>query len=154
MRTLTKIESRWARGAFGAIFPANRVTGIGICDLDVETFLMEVRSATSFKSALGVRAAIWIAAFAPLFVLGKFRTIAGLDQASREVVVATLMASPIYFVRQLTMLLKAVGAILYAGAPAVRKIMIPPRPAALTESGTRPLVTLGLGKGSHERKIA
>jgi hypothetical protein len=158
MRTLTKVESRWARGAFGAIFPANRVTGIGICDLDLETFLMEVRSATSFKSALGVRAAIWIVAFAPLFVLGpirsKFRTIAGLDQASREVVVAALMASPIYFVRQLTMLLKAIGAILYAGAPAVRKIMIPPRASAFRESGTRPLITLGLGKGSNERKTA
>lgn len=158
MRTLTKVESRWARGAFGAIFPANGVTGIGICDLDVETFLMEVRSSTSFKSALGVRAAIWIVAFAPLFILGPFkgglRTIAGLDQASREVVVAALMASPIYFVRQLTMLLKAVGAILYAGAPAVRKVMIPARPLAFRDSGTRPLVTLGLGKGSNERRTA
>ncbi|MEO6419853.1 MAG: hypothetical protein ABIP39_10625 [Polyangiaceae bacterium] len=154
MRTLTKIESRWARGAFGAIFPANELTGIGICDLDVETFLMEVRSATTFKSALGVRAAIWIVAFAPLFVLGKLRTISGLDQASREVVVGALMASPIYFVRQLTMLLKAIGAILYAGAPAVRKIMVPVRATAFRESGTRPLVTLGLGKGSHERKTA
>ena len=154
MRSLSKLESRWARGAFGAIFPANEAMKIGICDLDVETFISEVRSATSFKSALGIRAAIWIVAFAPLFVLGKFRTIVGIDPASRERVVRSLLGSRIFFVRQLTMLLKAIGALLYAGAPAVRNVMIPPRTHALGESGTRPLITLGLGKGSHERKTA
>jgi hypothetical protein len=154
MRTLSKLESRWARGAFGAIFPANGAMKIGICDLDVETFISEVRSATSFKSALGIRAAIWIVAFAPLFVLGKFRTIVGIDPASRELVMGSLLGSRIFFVRQLTMLLKAIGALLYAGAPAVRKVMIPPRTQAFRESGTRPLITLGLGKGSHERKTA
>ena len=154
MRTLSKIESRWARGAFGAIFPAHGPAKIGICDLDVETFLSEVRTATSFKSALGIRVAIWIVAFAPLFVIGKFRTIAGLDQASRELVVGSLLGSHIFFVRQLTMLLKAIGALLYAGAPAVRKIMTPPRAEGFRESGTRPLITLGLGKGSNERKTA
>lgn len=154
MRTLTKLESRWARGAFGAIFPASGPAKIGICDLDVEAFVSEVRSATSFKSALGIRAAIWIVAFAPLFVLGKFRTIAGLDQASRELVVGSLLGSPIFFVRQLTMLLKAIGALLYAGAPAVRRIMIPPPAEALGVPQARPLIRLGLGKGSHERKTA
>ncbi|WP_394820825.1 hypothetical protein [Pendulispora albinea] len=142
------MEMRWAHAAFGAIFPSgsSERLPLGICDLDLESYLAETRSRVPFRSALGLRLAIWLVALAPLFVLHRFATIASLDESSRATVIRNLLTSPIYVVRQLVMLLKAVGAVLYAGAPAVREAILAATPRTIPEvnqSGTR---LIGVGR--------
>jgi hypothetical protein len=157
-RTLTRTENRWAEAAFGAIFPSNAHPELrtGIVDLDVPTFLTDLRSRVPYRSALGLRLAIWMVAFAPLFVLGRFRTITGLDPKAREALVGALLVSSIYPVRQLLILLKAIGALLYGRAASVRAVMIPIRVPENATTGPRliPGTRLGRKPGAANATVA
>jgi hypothetical protein len=79
-----------------------------------------------FQAALGLRLAIWIVALAPLFVLGRFTTVIGLDQVAREQLIVKLLANRSYALRSLVLILKTIGALLYAGDDAVRARMNAP----------------------------
>jgi hypothetical protein len=126
---LTQWEGRWAEAAIGAIFPGLLEDGFAdIRGMDVPGFLQRVLRTVPFKAALGLRLAIWLVALAPLLLLRRFATIAGLALEEREAVVARLVASETYAVRSLVMILKTMGALLYAGDDAVRARMH--RPAA------------------------
>jgi hypothetical protein len=123
--TLTRLELRWARAALEAVFPGSH----GIAPLDVEGYLGEMLRAIPFEPALGLRAAIWLVAHAPLFVIGRSATIHGIAPADRERVIVRLASSASYPVRQLVLLLKTMGALLYAGDDEVRaRIYAPARP--------------------------
>jgi hypothetical protein len=129
-RSLSRVELRWARAAFECIFPSNacRELPIGIALLDIEGFLADVRTRAPAEAALGLRIAIWIVGLAPIFVLGRLATIASLAVDDRERVLRALLANRIYAIRQLVVLLKAIGALLYAGAEPVRAFLLPPAP--------------------------
>jgi hypothetical protein len=130
---LTGIENRWAEAAMGAIFPGSREEGLtDIRAMDVRGFLARVVTSVPSKVALGLRLAVWIVALAPLFVLGRLATITSLAQADRERVVAALVMSRNYALRSLVMILKTMGALLYAGDDAVRaRMMVPNKPKSL-----------------------
>ncbi len=149
-RVLTRTEMRWARAAFGAMFPAGASERIplGICDMDLEGYLTDLRSRISFRAAFAIRATIWLIALAPVFFLAKPHTIASIDAASREKVLALMLGSPSYLVRQLVVLLKTVGSVLYAGHPAVRAGILMGVPVP-QESGTQ-LLQLGRKRGAAE----
>jgi hypothetical protein len=137
---LTRFEDRWADAAMGAIFPGSTEAGLAdIRAMNVGGFLRQLMRSVPFQAALGVRMAVWVVALAPLFVLGRFTTIVGLAVADRERVVARLVASKSYAVRSLVLILKTMGALLYAGNDAVRARMLRPRPDARVATG---LVTL------------
>jgi len=126
---LTRLELTWAEASMGAIFPGSSADGLaGIQAMDVRGFLAQVMTVVPFQAALGLRLAVWLVALAPLFVLGRLRTIAGLLPADREKVVGALVASRAYAVRSLVLILKTMGALLYAGDDAVRARMLVPRP--------------------------
>ncbi len=134
---LSRLENRWAQAALGAIFPGSREDGFAdIAGMDVNGYLADVMRSLPFKPALGLRAAIWLAALAPLFVIGRLATLPQLCQADRERVVAALFASPTYALRSLAMLLKTFGALLYAGDDRVRARL---RPRASPRSRIVPL---------------
>ena len=142
---LTRLENAWAGAALGAIFPGASDVGLGgICEMDVGGFLRGVMRGLPFRPALGLRVAVWLAALAPVFTLGKLRTIAGLRPADRELLVVRLFASRWYALRSMMMILKTFGALLYAGDPAVRARLMasPPRrslaPLRLRRTGTAP----------------
>jgi hypothetical protein len=139
---LTGIENRWAEAAMGAIFPGSREEGLtDIRAMDVRGFLARLVASVPSKAALGLRLAVWIVALAPLFVLGRLATITSLAQADRERVVAALVTSRNYALRSLVMILKTMGALLYAGDDGVRaRMMVPRKPKSL--------VTLRV-KGAH-----
>jgi hypothetical protein len=122
---LTQWEGRWAEAAIGAIFPGSREEGFAdIRVMDVPGFLQRVVRTIPFKAAFGLRVAIWLVALAPLFLLRRFATIAGLAIEEREAVVARLVVSKTYAVRSLVMILKTMGALLYAGDDSVRARML------------------------------
>jgi hypothetical protein len=129
LRALSNFEVRWATAALAAFFPeASRGSlPIGVASLDVGGYLRDVFARVPLEPVFGLRLAIWIAGLAPLFVLGRLRTLASLDARDRERVVGALVASPIYAVRQLLIALKAIGALLYCAAPEVREKMLAPR---------------------------
>src|SRR5271166_4603625 len=141
---LTPLENTWAAATLGAIFPGSTDAGLAdIGGMDVSGFLAGVMRRLPFRAALGLRAAVWVAALAPLFVAGRFATIAGLRRAERENVVALLFASRWYALRSLMMILKTFGALLYAGDAAVR--------ARLTASPQRSLAPLRLSRAGVAR---
>ena len=126
---LTRFEHRWAAATLGAMFPGSRDEGFaGIAGMDVHGYLIGMVRALPFKARLGLRAAIWLVAFAPLVVLRRMATISGLPPAEAERVVASLCASPSYGVRSLVMLLKTFGALLYAGDDGIRARLRPAVP--------------------------
>ncbi len=144
---LTRVERRWARAAITAMFPSNADPRVpdGAEIVDIDGCLDETCRQVPGRVALGLRAAVWLLAFAPLFVLGKLRTIGGLQPADRERVVVRLLSSPVYVVRQLVLLLKAFGALFLFTAPGVReKVVRPAERAGLTQ------LRLHQGDG-HER---
>jgi hypothetical protein len=121
---LTQWEGRWAEAAIGAIFPGSVEEGFAdIQAMDVPGFLERVLRTIPLKAAFGLRVAIWLVALAPLVLLRRFATIAGLALEEREAVVARLVASRTYAIRSLVMILKTMGALLYAGDDAVRARM-------------------------------
>ncbi len=125
---LTQFENTWARAALGAIFPGSSEEGLAdIAGMDVNGYLADVMDSLPLKPALGLRVAIWLIALAPIFVIGRVATLPRLGQVDRERVVATLFASPTYWLRSLVMLLKTFGALLYAGDDRVRA-RLRPRP--------------------------
>lgn len=133
MMTLTQWENRWAEAAIGAIFPGSREDGLAdIRGMDVPGFLRRVVSSVPLRVAFGLRLAIWLVALAPLIVLHRFATIAGLALDEREAVVARLVASPTYAVRSLVMILKTMGALLYAADDSVRERLRKPALAPAT----------------------
>lgn len=127
MRALAKFELAWAAAEMGAIFPGGDGVA-GIEAMDLRGYLVEVVARVPWKAALGLRLAIWVVALAPPFVLRRFATIAGLATADRERVVARLIASPSYGLRSLVLILKTIGALLYAGDDAVRARMLSAAP--------------------------
>ena len=126
---LSTLEIQFAEASMGAIFPGSQAQGLAdIRGMDVRGFLAQVMQCVPFQAALGLRAAIWLVALAPLFVVRRFATIRGLDQTDRERLVGRLVASPSYVIRSLVIILKTMGALLYAGDDGVRARMMPPAP--------------------------
>jgi hypothetical protein len=141
---LTSMEGAWAKATLSAIFPGStdgRLAGIDA--MDVRGYLASAMERIPFRAALGLRAAVWVAALAPLFLLGRIVTIAALARAERENVVARLFASRSYGLRSLMMMLKTFGALCYAGDATVRARLMAPQarrslvPLRLGRAGTR-----------------
>jgi hypothetical protein len=121
---LAPIENRWAEAALAAIFPGSSEQGLdGISAMNIASYLGDVMAWVPLRAAMGLRVAIWLVALAPLFVLGRLTTIAGLSPAERERLMMVLVASRSYAVRSLVLVLKSFGALLYASDARVRALM-------------------------------
>lgn len=125
MIPLTRVERRWAHLALTTIFPSGahpRVRGADV--IDGGASLEEVCQRVPARVALGLRAAVWLFALAPLFVLLRPHLLQGLDIPVRERVVAALLAHRVYVIRQLALLLKAFGALMFFAAAGVREAVV------------------------------
>jgi hypothetical protein len=121
---LTRFETAWAEAEMQAIFPGSTDDGLAdIRAMDVKGFVTQTMRYMPFQAALGFRLAVWIVALAPLLVLGRLATFTGLALADRERVIERLVVSRAYVVRSLVMILKTIGALLYAGDDGVRARM-------------------------------
>src|SRR5580700_9015475 len=96
MRSLSKTERDWAFAALGAIFPsrASESLPVGVCDLELGEYLRDLFASIPLMAVLGLRAAIWIVALAPPFVLRRGVTVMGLDATERQSLVERLVSSP------------------------------------------------------------
>ncbi|HEY2365255.1 MAG TPA: hypothetical protein VGH87_02675 [Polyangiaceae bacterium] len=122
--TLTKIERGWARVVLTTMFPAGVHPSVpGAEVIDGGEALDDVVRTVPSRVALGLRAALLLLVLAPLAFF-EFRTLPGLAPEARERVVLALLSSRIYVVRQLTLLLKAFGALMFVAAPGVREKIV------------------------------
>lgn len=137
---LSRWELEYICAAFSGLFPRNAHEAIPLCaeDVDAEPALQSLLAAAPARAVWGVRAAIVLCALAPLFVLGRFRTLTGVEPAARTLVMATLLASSFYPVRQLALLVKMMGSFVFGRVPQVRAVMLRARTVPVPiESGTR-----------------
>lgn len=139
---LTRFETAWAEAEMQAIFPGSTDVGLtDICAMDVKGFVTQTMRFMPFQAALGFRLAIWIVALAPLLVLGRLATIMGLTLAEREKLVERLVANKAYVIRSLVLILKTLGALLYAGDDGVRARMNgPAMPPSIVSLRAKPRV--------------
>jgi len=125
MIPLSGIERRWAHTALVTIFPSGihpRVRGADV--IDGGAALERVCQEVPARVAVGLRVAVWLFAFAPLLVLRRLRTLPSLDAGERERAVLGLLSNRVYFVRQLALLLKAFGALIFVAAAGVRESIV------------------------------
>ncbi len=145
MIALTTVERAWATSALTTIYPAGahpRVRGADV--IDIGASLEEVLKNAPVRVAFGLRMAVWLFAFAPLYFL-RFRTLPHVDAAGRERMVLALLSSRVYVIRQLAVLLKAFGALMFIRSGGVREAIIK----------REPVVQIGLGrKEKEERHVA
>jgi hypothetical protein len=123
---LLPFELAWTDAAFDAIFPDGTALPHGVARLHPARFFDELLVEIPLEQSLGLRVALWIVALAPLFTIRKLGTIASIEPAERTRVLERLLASPTYAVRQLTLGLKAMAALLYVQSSDVRAAMTEP----------------------------
>ncbi len=123
IRSLSKTERDWAFAALGAIYPshASASLSVGVCDLELGEYLRDLFVNIPLSAVLGLRAAIWIVALAPPFVLRRMVTVMGLDPKERQSLVERLLSSSSYGIRQLVVALKAIGGLFFGGAASVKQ---------------------------------
>ncbi len=124
---LFAFEETWARAVLAAMFPVDsevreRSYGSGFAG---------IIASAPFEAAVGLRLALLMVVLSPLLVMKRPRTFGGLAPEARERVLDALLSSSTYFVRQLVMALKTMGAILYAHDPEVRRALLTPKRDAL-----------------------
>jgi hypothetical protein len=112
--------------------------------MDLEAYARYATEGVPFKPALGFRAVIWIALLAPIFVLGRLRTILGISDEERDRVVMALVTSRIYQIRALFVFFKAFTALYYFTSQKLREEVTRPQEKILAESGSRAIAPSAL----------
>ena len=106
--TLLPFERRWAATIARALVPPGALAGAGV-DLgaiDVGARYAEECAISPWYAALAFRASLWLTWLAPLWLLGRLRTFAGVDGETRVVVLERLLKHKRYFVRMAGLFLK------------------------------------------------
>lgn len=137
---LSQWELTCIRAAFSGLFPRDAHSDLPLCadDVEVGPALQSLLAVAPARAVWGVRAAIVLCALAPIFLLGRLRTLGGVDAEARTLVMERLLASSFYPVRQLAMLVKMMGSFIFARAPQVREAMLRTRAIPVpAESGAR-----------------
>jgi len=156
---MTTFELENVEAAARAIFPRNAHPELttGAEDLDVRGYFTAVVARSPLRIAAALRLTMLICAFGPLIVTGRFRTLASLGPEDRAKVVAMLISSPIYAVRQLVLLLKVHVAMLFGADPVARAVMLPipdKQERQLAVSGEQILVSNLVRGKEHDRSVA
>src|SRR2546429_4910333 len=102
---LTSFEKRWADVLGHTIAPRGVLGGV-VDDVDLGARYDEECAASPWFAAALLRMSLWMAWLAPLWMLKRLRTFAGVGPAERERVLERLLASDSYNVRLTAMFLK------------------------------------------------
>lgn len=123
-------ERRWLLAVFETILPSGTSGGtrLGARDLPLSGFVDELVRYSPLDVVWGIRLSLVMLLFAPLFVLGRWRTFHGLDAEARLACLEQLRASSLYVVRELPLFFKLLACLGYAGHPSVHaELGIEPR---------------------------
>jgi hypothetical protein len=121
---MMRFELRWAEHLLSAFAPPASGPSQGLAptpsEVDYLTVLARMRGKASPLAAIGLRAAVWIAALAPLWLWGKLLTVSSLAHERRPELLRQLLGHRSFAVRELTLLLKLCAAMALLGTPSVR----------------------------------
>jgi len=119
---LLKIERRFVQAILEAYAPSTSQEGLvpleGECDF-VSAFLLVADGSTE-RARIGVRAGIWLIALAPLWFGVAFATMAGLPLQKRAAIINRMLASNLFIVRELALLIKIPAVFALMASPSVR----------------------------------
>jgi len=126
----TALERRWRDALMAAMLP--RVEGVdlpGYAELDHAAFWQRFYAVAPPLLRFGLRVAVWVITWWPLFTLRAARPLHRLERSERDDVLTSLGASRWYLVRQLVTTVKMVGCFAYfnndAGRAAVLTVESP-----------------------------
>jgi hypothetical protein len=104
---LTSFEKRWAVAVMEGFAPAgNRGLSPEPGEIDYLGSLLAMARASTPLARTGLRLALWLTALAPLWMLGRFRSVVTLSANERAALLERLMAHPLYLLRELGIYLK------------------------------------------------
>lgn len=111
--------------------------------------IQKMMRASTAKAAFGLRIGLWIAALAPVWLMGKLSTIRDLSPSGRADLLRRLLAHRSFIVRELTLLLKLGACMAIFAHPGLRARSNYDRHEELEfdtvgESGERPKVKLAV----------
>lgn len=140
------IEEHWAPIVLSSFASSSRGFVVAEGDVDWLSGTRRFMSAASDKANLGLRVALAIAMSAPLWLLFRFRTLRSLSPEERSVVMERLLAHRIFFVRELTLLLKLVACMAIFRSPDARaRTTYDAPPVTVTATRGRALPVLAAG---------
>jgi hypothetical protein len=118
-------ERRWLAAIWETLLPSGTPGGLalGARDVPLDRFLDELLACAPLRVTLGARVCVWLLTFCPLLVIGRFARFPALAEEERLAVLEKLCASDLYLVRELPTLFKMLGALGFAGLPAVHAEM-------------------------------
>jgi hypothetical protein len=125
---MTRWELSWAVDVLAAFAPsstegraaARRALTPQDGEVDyLRTWRRMVRGSTPM-AALGMRVGLWMVAFAPIWLMGRFTTFSELARAERTELLSRLLRHTSVLVRELALLLKFSAAVALLGTPSVR----------------------------------
>jgi hypothetical protein len=122
---VTRLEEVWALDLLAAFAPPaedspNAQLSALPGEVDYLRTLRRMRALSTPLAAFGLRAAVWLLAWAPLWLDGRLLTASRLQLSERCGLLRRLLVHRSFAVRELSLLLKLVAAMALLGAPAVR----------------------------------
>lgn len=145
---LFDFELAWASAAFDAVLPEHPALPHGLAKLAPARPFADMIASAPLEQSIGLRLMLWLVALAPLWLLRRPRTIASVAAADRERVLALLLASRVYAVRQLALGFKATASMLYARSLEARLAMTSPAVTSLVRLRVRAPSFAGGSSGS------
>jgi hypothetical protein len=119
--TLFAFERRWATAVLEAFAPPG---GAGLApepgEVDYVGGMQRMLGSFTQRAAFGLRAALWIAALAPLWMWGRLSSVTRMPLPRRTELVKHLLVHRFFLVRELAFLLKTAAAFALLGTRSVR----------------------------------
>jgi len=123
--TLFVFERRWASAIGRALVPSDALAGSGIDlgQIDIGARYADECAMSPWYVALIFRASLWLTWLAPLWLLHRAHTFAGVDGETRVVVLERLLKHQRYMVRMAALFLKlTVCGLLLGDEPTLARI--------------------------------
>jgi hypothetical protein len=127
---MSRLERAWLLAIFDAILPGPEDGGlpVGGGDVAVGRFLDDLEARAPLEPRLGLRVAVWVVTWAPLFWRLRLRPFGRLSRGDRVAFLEALATSHVYVLRELPVLLKTFACMgLFALPAAQRAIGVPAR---------------------------
>ena len=118
-------ERRWTEAVLSGFAPPSETTlpaRLAPHEGEVEYFgaLDRMRGASTPLAQFGIRFAVWMAALSPIWMTGQLKTMVGVRPDQRAKILERLLEHRVFFVRELSMLLKIGACMALVGTPSVR----------------------------------
>jgi hypothetical protein len=121
---VTRLENALTVALFDGVFPSGGDPRLprGAAELQVGRFVDDLYRRGPQPTVLGIRLVfLLLGLFAPLLMLGRFRTVLGLSPEQRATLLERMHHSRFFLVRELPLLVKTMGALGYCALPEVQR---------------------------------